>query len=89
MNMEQDVSCREVVITANTTRGKGVPNSPIRRIVEVWEKDGTKIAEHDPMPEVLTYVDAVHFARWCQSKECPAGPLGMNMLDKWLETTKS
>jgi hypothetical protein len=89
MNMEQDVSCREVVITTNATRGKGVPNSPIRRIVEVWEKDGTKIAEHDPCPELLTYTDAVHFARWCQSKECPPGPLGMNMLDKWLEATKS
>jgi hypothetical protein len=89
MNMEQDVSCREVVITTNATMGKGVPNSPIRRIVEVWEKDGTKIAEHDPCPELLTYTDAVHFARWCQSKECPPGPLGMNMLDKWLEATKS
>jgi len=89
MNMEQDVSCREVVITTNATRGKGVPNSPIRRIVEVWEKNGTKIAEHDPCPELLTYTDAVHFARWCQSKECPPGPLGMNMLDKWLEATKS
>jgi len=37
--MEKDVTCREVVITANATRGKGVIGSPIRRIIEVWEKD--------------------------------------------------
>lgn len=87
--MEKDVTCREVVITANATRGKGVLGSPVRRIVEVWEKDGTKIAENDPCPELLTHMDAVHFARWCQSGECPAGPLGMNMIEKWLEVTRS
>ena len=87
--MENDVTCREVVITANAKRGKGVPNSPIRRIIEVWEKDGTKIAEYDPCPELLTYTDALDFAEWCQSRDCPSGPLRMDMLDKWLEVTRA
>lgn len=87
MNMEREVVCKEVVITSNAARGNGIPGSPIRRIVEVWEKDGTKIAEHDPCPELLTYEAALDFAKWCQSRDCPAGPLRMDMLDKWLNAT--
>lgn len=85
--MEKDVVCKEVVITTNSKRGKGVVGSPIRRIVEVWEKDGRKIAEHDPCPELLTYTDALEFAKWCHSKDCPPGPLNMDTLHKWLDTT--
>lgn len=44
----KDVQCREVIISRIRRRGKGIEGDPIRVITEVFEKDGTKIAEYDP-----------------------------------------
>jgi hypothetical protein len=38
----------EVIITENELRGKGTEESPYRRVIQVWTKDGTLIAEKDP-----------------------------------------
>ena len=35
----------EVIITTNRRRGMGVEDDPIRVVVEIFLKDGTKIAE--------------------------------------------
>lgn len=43
--------CKEVIITDIATRGEGIPYSPIRRITQVWDKDGCLIAENDPFIE--------------------------------------
>lgn len=58
------IECREVIISTLKRRGKGAEHSPIRAITEVYEKDGTKIAEHDPSPEVFIQMDLLNFARW-------------------------
>jgi len=59
--MINGVECRECIIT-NTVRGKGVENSPFRRITEVWIRndDGTcrKIAEYDPCKEDLSHSES-------------------------------
>jgi hypothetical protein len=39
----------EVIITENELRGNGTPESPYRRILQVWTKQGDLIAEHDSM----------------------------------------
>jgi len=44
----KEVICKEVVITTLKRRGTGIEHSPIRAITEVYDKDGTLIAEHDP-----------------------------------------
>ena len=40
-----------VIITYLTIRGNGTSESPIRRITEIWDFDGNKIAEVDPLPD--------------------------------------
>jgi hypothetical protein len=42
------VKCEEVIICDIETRGKGIPEDPVRRILQVFTKDGELIAEKDP-----------------------------------------
>jgi hypothetical protein len=48
-----NAKCEEVIITDMFLRGKGTPSEPYRRVVQVWDKDGTLIAENDPLPPPL------------------------------------
>ena len=41
----------EVIITDLTVRGKGTDDDPLRRILQVWQKDGVLIAERDEWTE--------------------------------------
>lgn len=43
----KEVEVKEVVITTIARAGKGVEGDPIRRVVQVWEKNGDLIAERD------------------------------------------
>lgn len=47
------VVCKEVIISTIRRRGDGTEENPIRVITEVFEKDGTFIAECDPQNYVL------------------------------------
>jgi hypothetical protein len=47
----KDIEIKEVIIITLRTRGKGVEGDPVRRITEVFDKDGTKIAEFDPIKD--------------------------------------
>lgn len=49
--MKEDIQCREVIVSRIARRGLGRDLSdPLRIITQVFEKDGTLIAEHDPCP---------------------------------------
>jgi hypothetical protein len=57
--------CEEVLITDLLIRGDGTQKNPYRRIVQVWAKDGTLIAEKDEyqtsaMPPVVVSLDALY-----------------------------
>jgi hypothetical protein len=78
------VICKEVVITTLKRRGSGIEHSPIRVITEVYEKDGTLIAEHDPSPETFAQIDLLHFARWVKQMEYDADKLDSRAVVKWL-----
>ena len=67
-------------------RGTGIEHSPIRIITEVYDKDGTKIAEHDPSPETFTQMDLLYFARWVKEKEFDADKLDSRAVVKWLDS---
>jgi len=56
--MDKEVICKEVIITTQTCRGSGNVDDPIRRITQVFEKDGTFIAEHDSFRDVQYYIPA-------------------------------
>lgn len=45
------VYCEEVIINTTLRRGKGVDGDPIRIITQVFLKNGTLIAEFDPIIE--------------------------------------
>jgi hypothetical protein len=80
------VICKEVVITTLKRRGSGIEHSPIRVITEVYEKDGTKIAEYDPSPETFAQMDLLHFARWVKQMEYDADKLDSRAVVKWLDS---
>ena len=80
------VICKEVVITTLKRRGSGIEHSPIRVITEVYEKDGTLIAEHDPSPETFAQTDLLHFARWVKQMEYDADKLDSRAVVKWLDS---
>jgi hypothetical protein len=43
----KEVEVKEVVITTLARAGKGVQGDPIRKVIQIWEKDGSLIAERD------------------------------------------
>lgn len=47
------VRCQEVIICSKEGRGKGTEDDPYRMIVEVFTKEGCKIAEYDSMAEYI------------------------------------
>lgn len=49
---QEEVTCREVIISNLTRRGTGVDDDPLRVITQVFEKDGTFIAEYDPLEKL-------------------------------------
>lgn len=61
--MDKEVICKEVIITTQTCRGSGNVDDPIRRITQVFEKDGTFIAEHDSFRDVQ-YEDMKSIFKW-------------------------
>ena len=85
----ENIECKEVIISRLSRRGKGVENSPIRVITEVFEKDGTLIAEFDPCPETFSVMDLVHFARWCFNDGIITGKVNQNDVNKWLVSIKN
>ena len=88
----ENVICKEVVITTLETRGLGIKFSPIRRITQVYEKDGTLIAEKDPQPETFSLSDLINFHNWFDQNKFV--PPGLNQCDRndvweWLESIKN
>jgi len=80
------VQCKELIVSTLKRRGNGNEHSPIRIITEVFEKDGTKIAEHDPFPEIFNQMDLVHFARWVKFNEFDADNLDSRAVVTWLDS---
>lgn len=80
------VECKEVIISKLTKRGKGLKHSPIRIITEVYEKDGTKIAEYDPSPETFAQMDLLHFARWMKKMKHNPDESDSRVIVKWLDS---
>lgn len=80
------VECKELIISTLKRRGTGLEYSPIRVITEVYDKDGTKIAEHDPNPETFTQMDLIHFARWVKENEFDTDKLDSSAVIKWLDS---
>lgn len=67
--------CKELIVTTIARRGTGTPHSPIRIVTQVFEKDGTLVAEKDQFNQSLPIDSFIDFARWCMDK-------GVYSLDK-------
>lgn len=80
------VECKELIISTLKRRGLGIKHSPIRVITEVYEKNGTKIAEYDPHPETFNQMDLLHFAQWVKKNQFDADKLDANSVNKWLDS---
>lgn len=80
-----DVICKEVVITTLARRGAGVPGDPVRVITQVYDKDGTLIAEYDPSPTKLFSVsDVVKIGMAIAEKGIPTGQVTPELVKDWL-----
>lgn len=44
-----DASLQELIVTDLELRGSGTRYSPIRRITQIWDREGDLIAEFDPL----------------------------------------
>jgi len=80
------VICKEVVITTLKRRGSGIEHSPIRVIKEVYEKDGTFIAEYDPSPETFVEMDLLNFCRWVKLMDYDVDKIDSRVIVKWLDS---
>lgn len=63
----KEIEVRQVVITSMRTRGRGIEGDPIRKVVEVYDFDGTLIADNDPVS--MSGNDLVAFYQWCKKNE--------------------
>lgn len=81
------VVCKEVIVSTLTRRGNGTPHSPIRVVTQVFEKDGTLIAENDPnlFDDSFALFDLIHFARWCVENKIDMEYLSLSDVRKWLD----
>lgn len=41
----------EVIITNLASKGRGIEGDPLRRVLQIWRKDGTLLAERDVWSE--------------------------------------
>ncbi len=78
--------CKEVIVSTIARRGTGERKSPIRVITQVFEKDGTLIAEYDPRPELFAPLDMINFAKWCIRQGHKIEHLNEQYIDTWLES---
>lgn len=83
------VICKEVIVSTIARRGKGERHSPIRIITQVFEKDGTLIAENDPSPETFVLFDLINFARWCIINGIVTDRISPKDVHKWLDEIQS
>ena len=77
------INVQEVIITDLNRRGNG-KDTPLRRIIEVYEKDGSLIAQNDPMGN-YRMEDMIEFAKYCRADGTSRTE---ELLDKWKEGTK-
>jgi len=43
-----DAKLEEVIITELDKKGRGIEGDPVRRILQIWSKEGKLIMEYDP-----------------------------------------
>jgi hypothetical protein len=80
-----EVICKEVVITSLLRRGKGEMYSPIRCITQIWEKDGTLIAENDPNPDSFQEWHLISFCRWMKNNNHNPDNTSDFLIKSWLK----
>lgn len=81
------VECRELIVSTLKRRGAGCNlHDPVRIITEVYEKDGTKIAENDPCPEHYFAKDLIKFAKWAKETDLDIHTLDIMAVDKWMDS---
>lgn len=73
--------CKEVIVTKLKECGNGTENDPARTITQVWEKDGTLIAERDPWDDKFDHIDMISFATDCINNRIKS--ITMSDLEQW------
>jgi len=80
------VVCKELIVSTLKRRGKGTEDSILRIITEVYEKDGTLIAENDPCPDIkFEEVDLISFAIWVNQNGYDRSKLDSKVVAKWMD----
>lgn len=83
------VICKELIVATLTRRGRGVKHSPVRVITQVFEKDGTLVAEHDPVNETFGVKDLFDFAKWVNAKGYYPNKLNTAIFDEWIDSSRA
>ena len=83
------IECRELIISRLNVRGEGICGDPVRQVLTVYDKDGTYIAEHDPIAihRVFAKEEMVRFADAClRAAEFNPKTNAAELLETWIET---
>ncbi len=84
--MENEICVKEVIVSLIERRGTGTFFSPVRRITQVFEKDGTLIAEKDPCPDrQFVAFDLIGFFNYCSNTNIKLPSI--KDVEKWIEST--
>jgi len=84
----EDIICKEVIVSKIGKRGKGIFPDPIRSITQVFEKDGTLIAEYDPFQNHFNSDSLIKFARWLKKKNIDVDNLTNEDFQSFIEATR-
>lgn len=86
--MENEICVKEVIVSLIGRRGIGTFLSPVRRITQVFEKDGTLIAEKDPCrDDYFVAFDLINFVNYCLKNQINLPQI--KDVEKWAESLKT
>jgi hypothetical protein len=77
------VVCKELIVTTLKRRGKGTKYDPKRVITEVYEKDGTFVAEHDPKPFTFSRGYIIEFGKWVIERKIKPKDINIDTVTQW------
>lgn len=78
------VECKELIVTTLSRRGKGIKHDPVRVVMQVFEKNGTLVAEYDPRPGLFNQMDLVNYSKWLVRNEITTPSI--SHVHEWLDS---
>lgn len=82
--------CEELIVT-HASRGIGNKEYPFRRVLQIFKKDGTLLAENDSFKNDagIDLVDILNFSRWANRNGLDPLKLTKEDVANWLDNHRN